>query len=218
MPALAEALFIFSAGALTLASPCAFPLLPGYIGYLIGEERSTDKVITAGVVSTLGLLTALLGLGLVVALFGSLISSLLPFIELGVAVLIIAFGVLMVADVQLPTASLPFEIGDRSGVSGVFVFGVGYGLAVSGCTAPIFFSVITLTLLQGFADTIFSFLIYGLGMGMVFVAVTLLVSEVKEAVRAGFGRVTFWLHKIGGIGLIGAGVYLLWLLHQARYF
>ncbi|MCK5772687.1 MAG: redoxin domain-containing protein, partial [Thermoplasmata archaeon] len=64
-------------GAITFFSPCSFPLLPGYISYYIsgdidGKKRNPMK---AGIFAALGLVVFFSIVGIMVALFGALVSK-----------------------------------------------------------------------------------------------------------------------------------------------
>lgn len=57
--------FPFLIGVLSFFSPCAFPLAPGYIGYLMGgrEEPSLTRGTLYGIICLIGVLTSAAILG-----------------------------------------------------------------------------------------------------------------------------------------------------------
>ncbi|MFQ5950832.1 MAG: cytochrome c biogenesis CcdA family protein [Candidatus Geothermarchaeales archaeon] len=213
----ADLAFSFTLGVFSLLSPCAFPLLPGYISYLLGSGERKVGGMSAGLTVTLGMVTSLALLGIAVAMVGGVLLSYVPYLELVVGISIIAFGLLMVAEIPFP-AIMPIRgfSGGKQGVSGLYTFGFGYGLAVSTCSAPIFFTLLAFSLVQGFLIGVGTFVFYALGMGAVFVVITLFIGEARSALTQKMGRLTFWLHRIGGLGLVGAGIYLLYIFFSAN--
>lgn len=213
----ADLAFSFTLGVFSLLSPCAFPLLPGYISYLLGSSEKKVGGMSAGLAVTLGMITSLALLGIAVAMVGGVLLGYVPYLELAVALAIIAFGVLMVADIPIPTIAPIRDLsGGTGGASGLYAFGFGYGLAVSGCSAPLFFTLLAFSLVQGFLMAMGTFIFYALGMGAVFVVITLFIGEARATLTQRMGRLTFWLHRIGGLGLIGAGLYLLYIFLLAN--
>ena len=60
MADLAVVVFAASAGVATFLAPCAYPLLPGYVGYYVGREEATlAGALSRGLAATLGALCAL---------------------------------------------------------------------------------------------------------------------------------------------------------------
>jgi cytochrome c-type biogenesis protein len=91
-----------------------------------------------------------------------------------------------------------------------FVYGMGYGLAAAGCTLPIFLLIITGALSTGgFASGMFIFLIYGIGMGIFMVVVTLLVATSKDTIINKMKMSTHRIKVVSGVVMIIAGIALL---------
>lgn len=95
----------FGAGVISFISPCVLPLLPGYLSMMSGYSASQ---LEEGVVSPrrmtrvillfiLGFTVVFAALGAGATAFGTLLRSNLPTLTRVAGVLIIAFGVLMVA-------------------------------------------------------------------------------------------------------------------------
>lgn len=211
MVAEAELTFAFAAGVFVTVSPCSFPLLPGYFTYLLGSQSSAKRALTAGVTSTLGLMTSLSALGAIAAAVGSVLLAYLPYIEFAIAAFIIVLGILMLSNVSLPALLPVLRPSGRRGLLGLYTFGLAYGLAASACAAPIFFSVLLFSLLGGILEGITTFVAYAFGIGVILTAVSFFVSEANDFFTQRLGRITYWLHRVGGLGLIAAGVYLFYV-------
>ena len=74
--------FAFSAGIFSIFSPCSFPLLPGYIAYMVGSKASGKKAVLVGGICTLGFLTVFTILGAVASSVGSIFIRYLPWLQL----------------------------------------------------------------------------------------------------------------------------------------
>ncbi len=97
-------------GVLVYFSPCAFPILPGYISYYVGLGQREDELMEAGKLESkmpahwilgglaaLGQLTFFAIIGFVVLGLGSIInlSGVLHYFALAVAILLIVLGAFM---------------------------------------------------------------------------------------------------------------------------
>ncbi|ELZ00204.1 cytochrome c biogenesis CcdA family protein [Natrialba aegyptia] len=140
--------FALTAGVATFFSPCAYPLLPGYVGFYVSRTDGTDASLGGatlrGVVAGLGVLGTFAALiGATFWLGRSTLSNLTIFESL-VGGLLVVFGALVVAG-RAPSLSIPLPK-RRSSVLGFGVFGAGYALAGAGCVAPVFLAVVARSL------------------------------------------------------------------------
>ncbi|MFW5917335.1 MAG: cytochrome c biogenesis CcdA family protein [Halorubrum sp.] len=136
--------FAITAGVATFFSPCAYPLLPGYVGFYVNSVDADSASVSGaglrGVAAGLGVLaTFALLAGATVRVGHSTLSNITVF-ETLVGGLLVAFGLLVLFG-RAPSlsVSLPKR---RSSVLGFGLFGAGYALAGAGCVAPIFLAVI----------------------------------------------------------------------------
>nr|WP_283838586.1 cytochrome c biogenesis protein CcdA [Halostagnicola sp. A-GB9-2]MDJ1434327.1 cytochrome c biogenesis protein CcdA [Halostagnicola sp. A-GB9-2] len=136
--------FGLTAGLATFFSPCAYPLLPGYVGFYVSQTDGDDAtlggaLLRGGVagIGVMGTLAVLLG-----ATFwlGQSTVSRLTFFESLVGGLLVGFGVLVILG-WVPSLSIPLPE-RRSSVLGFGIFGAGYALAAAGCVAPVFLAVV----------------------------------------------------------------------------
>ncbi len=133
-----------SAGVATFFSPCAYPLLPGYVGFYASTVDGSPTLggsLARGLVAGGGVLTtfaAVIGVSFVVG--HDTLSNLVLF-EPIVGALLLGFGVLVVLG-RAPSLSIALPK-RRSSVVGFGIFGAGYALAAAGCVAPLFVGVLT---------------------------------------------------------------------------
>ncbi|RRJ29563.1 cytochrome c biogenesis protein CcdA [Halocatena pleomorpha] len=166
--------FALTAGVATFFSPCAYPLLSGYVGFYI-KRADSDEISLAstsvrgiaagtGVLVTFGILT-----GTTVWIGRSVLSNIM-FFESLVGVLLIIFGGFAVTGYAPSiSASLPKR---RSSVLGFGVFGAGYALAGAGCVAPIFLAVIARSMALPTGTASFVVLTYATVVSVLMVSVT----------------------------------------------
>lgn len=140
--------FALTAGVATFFSPCAYPLLPGYVGFYVsqadggrvslGSAGARGIAAGIGVLATFGVLT-----GATFAVGHSMLSNITIF-EVLVGAALVVFGLIVVAG-KAPSMRLALPK-RRVGVLGFGIFGAGYAVAGAGCVAPIFLAVIARTI------------------------------------------------------------------------
>lgn len=134
------AAFGFVAGIGAFFAPCAFALFPAYISYYlttVGTNReSPGRSLALGLTCAAGSAAFFAIAGVAIALAGGVVSRYLigmkPVVAIGVALL----GLGLVADIRMPSMTLPFgRVGGRlPPAAGLFFYGFGYALASTGCT------------------------------------------------------------------------------------
>lgn len=231
-------LLAFAAGIASFFSPCSFPMLPGYVGYYFSleekeEQRSKREILKRalplGIAAALGILLIYLFIGGLVMAIGSPILPFIPILAPLVAVIVIVLGILMLTNIQyykitntinnISSSVLSiFKFKNNTLTSYLnqkemgtnFAYGMGYGLAAAGCTLPIFLLIITGALATGgFFSGMFIFLVYGVGMGIFMVVVTLLVATSKDTVINKMKMSTHKIKVVSGVVMIIAGFALL---------
>jgi cytochrome c-type biogenesis protein len=209
------AAFGFVAGIGAFFAPCAFALFPGYISYYLTStgpgREGAGRSLALGLSCAAGsaLFFALVGLTITVA--GGAISPYLiatkPVIALAVALL----GVALVADVRLPSIGLPLgQFGPNvPPAAGLFLYGFGYALASTGCTLPIYVSIVVLPLTSGFSGAaLLTFVSFASAMAVMMLLTSLLVGLAKAGLVRRLQASTVWVKRASGLVLIAAGLYL----------
>ena len=209
------AAFGFVAGVGAFFAPCAFALFPGYISYYVTSvgpgRESVGRSLALGLTCAGGSALFFALTGLAITIVGGAISPYLiatkPVIALAVALL----GVVLVADVRLPAFAVPIgAVGARlPPAAGLFLYGFGYALASTGCTLPIYVSIIVLPLTSGFAGAaLFTFASFASAMALMMLLTSLLVGLAKASLLRRLQASTVWIKRVSGVVLIAAGVYL----------
>jgi len=209
------AAFGFVAGIGAFFAPCAFALFPAYISYYlttVGTSReSPGRSLALGLTCAAGSAVFFALAGVAMALVGGTISRYLiamkPVVAIGVALL----GLGLVADIRLPSIALPHgRVGGRlPPAAGLFFYGFGYALASTGCTLPIYVSIIVLPLTSGFAGAaLVTFASFASAMALMMLLTSLLVGLAKASVLRRLQASTVWIKRASGAVLIVAGLYL----------
>ena len=217
-------IFAFFAGQAAAFNPCGAAMFPAYVGYQLGTvetgqspAKSMASAVLLGLSATAGFVVVFGAVGLVLAAGGTLVGKLLPFIGLGVGVLIAATGLwLLVSGRKIGImAASRVNLGQGRGLRNVFLFGIAYAIASLSCALPLFLVavgvVVGQTLSAGSAvEAIAGSVIYGLGMGVVMVGAAVGIVFFKEAVSRWIRVLMMYVEPVGKLAMVGAGAYLIY--------
>ncbi len=162
-----------------------------------------------------------------VALSGGAITYLKPI----VGTILIVMGTLTVFDVAINTGYItaPFrrlkdKILPRKGpqkptfnTTGLFLYGVGYGSASAGCSAPIFIALAVTAVATGNPqDAVITFAVFLFSLWLLMAVVSVVLTASEEKVKSGMMKNYIWIKRITGVVFMIAGAYLLWLFLEAE--
>lgn len=204
-------------GVLVYFSPCAFPILPGYISYYINLGMREDELIESGKLqgkmpnhfvigslAALGQLTFFGIIGLIVFGLGSVIdlSGSLHIFALAVAILLIVLGFFMLIGGTAHLMGWVQKIVDKYSTDeaddrftprrNMYLWGIGYSAASIDCTAAAVIPFIGYLALIGGASMM-------TGLGGLMVSVSLLMIAVTVIVGMGRQRFIGFLRRSTGI-------------------
>lgn len=198
----------FTAGVFTVFSPCSFPLLPGYFIYRLTISSSRRQTILAGFICALGLISVFLVLAVLLSLAGAFLSFYVSAMPLIAGILMIAMGAIMLVGKAFSHSPFAILSGKRDDAIGTFGYGITYGFASTGCSAPVFYSLVFYSLAsKSFGEGAVVFSAYSLGIGLPLVVISVLVGFGRGALLRKFSKITPLLHRVSGILLIGFGLY-----------
>jgi cytochrome c-type biogenesis protein len=212
----------FAAGLVSTVNPCGFAMLPAYLSYFLGlnepgEGRATvGRALVIGSVVSAGFLVVFGVVGVLVTLGLRWVITLIPWAALLIGVGLVLLGLAMLAGYQ-PVARLPKVRGGAH--SSVFVFGVAYAVASLSCTLPVFLTVVAGSLTRlDFVSGLVTFLVYGLGMSLVLVSVTLAMAMGRRSLVGWLRRSARYLNRVAGAILVVAGAYIVffWATNLSR--
>ena len=222
--------FAFAAGVAAAFNPCGFAMLPAYMGLYMGtgddsnEERDLVRgiakalliggAVTGGFIVLFGMAGTVIGLGA-----RSVVADILPWLGLLIGTILTLAGAWLLRGGYLYSAlaqRAAAHMGNpgQANVKGYFLFGLSYGTASLSCTLPIFLAVIgTSFAVSSIGTSLGQFVLYGLGMGMVIMTLTLGMALFKGAFVGGFRKALPYIQPVGTWMMIVAGSYIVfyWL-------
>ncbi|MFC6613477.1 cytochrome c biogenesis CcdA family protein [Halopenitus salinus] len=205
--------FAITAGVATFFSPCAYPLLPGYVGFYVNQveadEASVGGAGIRGVAAGAGVLATFAILAGATVRIGNATLSNITIFESLVGGLLVVFGLLVAAG-RAPSVSVPLPK-RRSSVLGFGLFGAGYALAGAGCVAPIFLAVVARAIaLPGDVAV----LLLGVYAGVVAVLMVATTVATGVGLLSNAGRLVAYsarLKQLAGVVMVFAGIGQLYL-------
>jgi cytochrome c-type biogenesis protein len=201
----------FAAGILSFASPCVFPLVPGYLSFVAGGEAREERR------PLVPILLFIAGFGVVFAALGAIGGSVTSALKspLGTRIsgaVIIAFGLLMVLyALRLGSPTLfaerrPLLSKARPGPAWAFPLGIAFGAGWTPCIGPVLAGVLTIAAAQGgSARGAMLLLVYSAGLGVPFLLVGLGIRRLMGAL-AFVKRNYHWIAGLSGAVMVAIGV------------
>jgi len=203
----------FSAGVFSFFAPCAFPLLPGYVGYYVASvdsDVSLGGAVARGGAAGAGAAVVFAGIALVVVTIGRSVLNQLKYLEPMVGLLLIALGILLAID-RMPTLHVQLP-GRRASVLGFGLFGAGYAIAAAGCFAPVFVAVLLEAMTLSAAGSAITIGAFAFGMAGLLLAATVAIAIGHDVGAGTIPRYTDRVKPVAGLVIIAAGLYQ---LHEA---
>ena len=226
-------------GVLVYFSPCAFPILPGYISYYVNLAQREDELMEAGKLESrmpahwilgglaaLGQLTFFALIGIIVLGLGSFInlSGVLHYFALAVAILLVVLGAFMLTGGTAHLLGFVQKLVDKYSTTemddrftpkrNMYLWGIGYSAASIDCTAAAVIPFIAYLALIGGTAT-------WTGVGGLMLSVSVLMIGVTTVVGLGqqqfvsiLRRATGLIKAIGAWMMMMAGIALIFYLTQ----
>lgn len=226
-------------GVLVYFSPCAFPILPGYISYYVGLGQREDELIEAGKLESrmpahwilgglaaLGQLTFFAIIGVIVLGLGSIInlSGVLHYFALAVAILLIVLGAFMLTGGTAHLLGFVQKLVDKYSTTemddrftpkrNMYLWGIGYSAASIDCTAAAVIPFIAYLALIGGAATWTGLAGLMLSVSLLMIAVTTVVGLGQQQFINILRRSTGLIKAIGAWMMMMAGIALTFYLTQ----
>jgi cytochrome c-type biogenesis protein len=212
-------------------SPCAFPVLPGFISYYLSLGAREDELIESGklkksmpnsfVIGSLsgfGMWTFFALIGVVAILMGQAFaqSGIIHYIALFVAILLIVLGAMMLLGVTTHLMGFVQKIVDKYSTTeadetftprrNMYLYGIGYAAASIDCTAAAVLPFVVF--LSTLGTTAIGFGIGGLMVGLLvlMIAVTSLVGMGRQVMINFLRRATGTIKLVGSWMMMMAGI------------
>lgn len=211
-----------AAGAVSFASPCVLPLVPGYLAFASGLAGSAGRQGSAGARRTvlLGSVLFVLGFAVFFTLLGGAFGGLGRLLAeqrqlvgaLG-GVLVLAMGLFLLGVLRpavMEREARALSLVRNGGLLGAFPLGVVFAAGWTPCIGPTLAAILTLTAVDGAASPARGATLafaYAVGLGAPFIVIGALLDRGTGAV-ARLRRHSLRLERAGGAVLVVVGVLL----------
>jgi cytochrome c-type biogenesis protein len=211
---LTQIVALFGAGVASFLAPCIIPLVPAYLGIIVGEmgdAHDPARAVPATVIFIAGFTTVFAGLGALAGLLGSSLETFQDGVRVVGGVLIIVMGLALLGIARGPLARERRLIPTLPKVTGVarpYVVGVAFGAGWSPCVGPLLAAALTIAARSGeVARGTILLTAYALGIGVPFLLAALGLAS-SPALAERLRRIGPSLERISGVFLIVLGVLL----------
>lgn len=187
----------FAAGIVSFLSPCVLPVVPGYVSYIAGQasgvaarraERGRLKAFVLSACFVLGFGAVFVTLGASATAIGGLLVRYRYEANLVGGVIVIAFGLLMVAPSRfVPWLGRDLRMHPRlaGGHPGTaFILGIAFGFGWTPCIGPVLGAILTVSAVQSTLRGGVGLLVaYALGLGVPFLLAAVFTRELIARMR-----------------------------------
>jgi cytochrome c-type biogenesis protein len=168
----------FLAGIVSFASPCVFPLVPGYISFVTGESVAEasegERRVHLGPI-----LLFIAGFTLVFTLYGAFSTTFVRIFkgttgQVIAGAIVVALGLLMIGyglrrgSLSLYMERRPFLERVRPGPAGAFPLGMAFAAGWTPCIGPVLGGILLIAATQSAARGAMLLVFYSLGLGVPF--------------------------------------------------
>jgi cytochrome c-type biogenesis protein len=207
----------FAAGVVSFASPCVFPLVPGYLSFITaGRAVDADSKDESARAPVLPILLLILGFAIMFSLLGAASATFVPTLKgtVGQRIaggFVIAMGLLMLAyafqrgGLAVFAERRPFLSKVRPGTVGALPLGMAFAVGWTPCIGPVLGGILALAAAGGAGRGAFLLFTYSLGLGLPFLVIGLGIRRFMGT----FGWVKRnyrWIAGFSGALLVAMGI------------
>ena len=147
---LTQIVALFGAGVASFLAPCIIPLVPAYLGIIVGEmgdAHDPARAVPATLIFIAGFTTVFAGLGAIAGLLGSSLNTFEDTVRTVGGVVIIVMGLALLGVARGPLSRERRLIPQLPAVTGVarpYVVGIAFGAGWSPCVGPLLAAALTI--------------------------------------------------------------------------
>jgi len=222
---LRDLIALFGAGVASFLAPCVVPLLPAYVGMILGasaEDADPGKAVTATSLFVLGFTLVFAGLGVAAGILGSSLDHIDSALQRGGGLIVAIMGLVLLGVVRgravqerRAILTVPKSLGFLRPV----VLGVAFGAAWTPCVGPLLGAALVVAANSGDPVRGGSLLgAYALGIGVPFLFASLGLAS-SPRFNSFLRRISNPLQRVAGVLLLVLGVLLVtgWYDHLTSY-
>ena len=175
---------LFLEGIITFISPCLLPMLPIYISYFAGGNRTTKKTMIGAVGFVLGFTAVFVAMGALAGTLGGFLRTYQTAVNIISGLIVIVFGLNYLGVLNLNI----FRGGNQTvnvkdlGFVAAILFGIVFASGGTACVGAFLGSALMMASQQGHvAEGMLMLLVYSLGLGIPFVLSAVLIDRLKSA-------------------------------------
>jgi cytochrome c-type biogenesis protein len=211
--------YSFMLGVLAAVNPCGFVLLPAYLMYFLGvdtqgiEHRRAPlrRALAVSATVSTGFLLVFLIIGTISRLFTQWIELNAKYAGFVIGILLIGFGIAMLLGWKPAFATPTIARAKERSLWAMFVFGIAYAVASIGCTIGFLTTAIFGSIgRDGFASGVISIVLYGLGMSLLVISLTISLAAAQTGLLKFLKRSLPFMDRIAAVFILLTGVYLSW--------
>ena len=212
---------IFLEGLLSFLSPCVLPLLPLYMSYLAGEDKTVDddgnvkyktgKVFISTLFFVLGICFTLALLAVSVNVVKQFLDNYKDIISIICGTILIIFGLheIGIININVLDSDARFKVNlhlEQMNIIKAFLLGFIFSLGWSPCIGPMLANALMLVATQPLG---YLYIVaYGLGLVIPFLLTGLLTASILNFINSK-KDILKWILKIAGIIMICFGIYMI---------
>ena len=174
----------FLEGFITFVSPCLLPMLPVYVSYFAGSDRSLRKTLQNALGFVAGFTLVFVLLGALAGTLGGLLRTYSTAVNIATGLVVVFFGLhfLGVFRFNLFRGMKGGAAHKDMGFFASLLFGLVFSVGWTPCVGAFLGSALMLASQQGHVLTgVLMLLCYSLGLGIPFVVSALLIDKLKSA-------------------------------------
>lgn len=209
-------LLAVGAGVISFSSPCALPLVPGYLSYVsalpiseLGQREARAVTLRASVLFVAGFTTVFTILGISFALVGTLLQRNLPVIVRVAGVMIIVMGLAMMGLLRIPFLyrERRFDLARiPGGPKGAFPLGMAFAFGWLPCQGPVLATILTAAAAtETVAWGAVLLVLYSVGLGLPFIGLALVFNRARGSL-AWLRRHGRKIEVVAGVLMVGVGL------------
>jgi cytochrome c-type biogenesis protein len=211
---IAQIVALFGAGVASFLAPCIVPLVPAYLGIIVGEvgdAHDPARAVPATLIFIAGFTTVFAGLGAVAGLLGSSLNTFQDVVREVGGVVIVVMGLALLGFGRALFGREKRLIPQLPAVTGVvrpYVVGIAFGAGWSPCVGPLLAAALTIAARsEEVGRGTILLCAYALGIGVPFLVAALgIASSPRLAER--LRRMGPGLERVAGVLLVVLGALL----------